>query len=78
MKHEAAVQTVKEVQGFWEKALNPTGPFQQAVKKREDLIGKCEALKKNNKGRRSKTEQENEDEFNGILTIFLTSLVKTH
>lgn len=56
----------KEVQYFWEKAHIPIRPFQ-------DLVGKWEALKKN-KGRRSETQQKNEEEFKETLIDHLCYL----
>ena len=62
VKHEAAVQTMKEVEKFWEKARIPIRPFHHAVKKLEGLVSEWEALKKN-KGRRSETQEKNEEKF---------------
>ena len=70
VKHVEAVPTMKEVQDFWEKARIPIRHFQHAVKKLEDLVGKWEALKKN-KGRRSETQQKNEEEFKETLNHLL-------
>lgn len=66
VKHDAAVQTVKEIEDFWQKARIPVRPFQHAVKKLEDLVGRWEALKKN-KGRRSETQEKNEEKFTYIF-----------
>ena len=66
MKHDAAVQTAKEVQIFWEKASIPIRPFHHVVKKLKDLVQQFEALKKN-KGRSSETQKKNEKEFKNIF-----------
>ena len=66
LKHDAAVQTAKEIQMFWEKASIPIRPFHHVVKKLKDLVQQFEALKKN-KGRSSETQKKNEKEFKNIF-----------
>ena len=77
LKHDAAVQTAKEVQIFWEKASIPIRPFHHVVKKLKDLVQQFEALKKN-KGRSSETQKKNEMSSRTYLTIFLTLLINEH
>jgi len=82
VKHQAAVQTLKEVQDFWEKAHIPIRPFQHAVKKLEDLVGKWEDVKKNKRWR-SETQQKNEEECQIVIKYLdqisiLLTLVHQH
>ena len=43
-KHEAASQTMHEVEPFWHKARIPIRPRHQAIKQLEPLISKWERL----------------------------------
>ena len=58
-KHDAAVDVVKEVQLFWDKARIPMRRIDHVVSQLEELVHKWEGLKKN-KARRSTTQIANE------------------
>ena len=71
-KHEAASQTIHEVEPFWHKARIPIRPRHNAIEQLEQLISRWERLKKN-KGRRTKTQVPNEesltDTFSDLFDI---------
>ena len=47
LKHDVALQTMKDVQIFWEKVKIFARSFKHAVQQLEDLVRQFEALKKN-------------------------------
>ena len=61
-KHEAVVQTIFEVEQFWQRAKIPVRPHQHAVKQLKSLMDRWEGLKKN-KNRRTETQISNENDL---------------
>jgi hypothetical protein len=59
-KHDAALQTIIEVEEFWNRARIPVRPRHHAVKQLEKTMTRWENLKKS-KGRQSTTQTANED-----------------
>ena len=59
-KHEAATQTIDEVELFWNRARIPMRPHHHAVEQLEGLMFKCEKLKKN-KGQRTEIQAAKEE-----------------
>ena len=61
-KHEAASQTISEVEPFWHKARIPMRPRHHAIDQLENLMSRWEKLKKN-KGRRTNTQIAHEEDL---------------
>ena len=65
-KHEAATQTIDEVELFWNRARIPMRPRHHAVDPLESLMSKWKKLKKN-KGRRTETQAAKEEALTEIF-----------
>ena len=65
-KHEAATQTIDELELFWNRARIPMRPRHHAVEQLEGLMSKWEKWKKN-KGRRTETQAAKEEAVTEIF-----------